>query len=150
MRDSGNEASSNSILDGLVNLGGLLCLVAAIVLSWPGAEWVRADEPGEEELLMSVQPDASEDDHAGSVSQAGPALETSAAQCTPGQAEAAPMLGVEQAVAAQRVRAQLRAQSQPVEGFVVLNGRGYNYGPGPGGGVAQSQAAIAREMAEQQ
>ncbi len=146
MHASTHGTLSTRVLHGVVNIGGLLCVVAAIVLSWPGPRWVRADEPGHHEPLMSVQPHAA--DHAPATDMSLANEPPAAAACTPGKTDAAPMLVVEQQRAVERVRARIRAQAAPAPEVMVLNGRGYNYGPGPSD-TPRAEAALQRELAEQ-
>lgn len=103
---------------------GLACLMATISLLSPGVDVVRADEAA----LMSVDPalvTAAE-------RAARPETGADPARATPDEAPAAPasnpFVSVEDADKASRPGVS-GIEIQP--GIVVLNTRGYNYGPPP-------------------
>lgn len=106
---------------------GLACLMATISLLSPGVDVVRADDAA----LMSVDPALV----AAAERAARPEAGADPAQAKPGEAPAAPaapatnpFVSVEDTDKASRAGVS-GIEIQP--GVVVLNTRGYNYGPPP-------------------
>jgi hypothetical protein len=114
---------SRSITSRLGHAAGFALVAACLVLSLPGVRAVRADD--EPDAMATFEGFAS---HAGvDVSAPAPAADSS---CQAGAASVTPQ-GVEQQIQAEVVRMKAAAGVKPVgdSQVILLNNRGYNYGP---------------------
>ena len=127
----------------LGDVTGLACLIATLSLLSPGVEVVRADDAP----LMSVDPAlvAAAERAARTGSPPDPArpasIEASPEPAAPAAAVIHPFVPVEEADKASRPGVS-GIEIQP--GVVVLNTRGYNYGPPP---TPLTPEALAQESA---
>jgi hypothetical protein len=93
----------------LSNAAGLICLAMTLLLLPAGVRIVRADDEAEGRASVTPTPTASED-------------------ATPQKPVVAPVIEIDEAKEALR-RGSAGTEGEP--GVIVLNTRGFNYGPPP-------------------
>ena len=119
-------SDSRGWLRAFANGCGLLSVVAAVGLSTPGVQVVRAEGPEDPGSLMSVDPALAQDR---ATPPAAPAPIPPAAPAPIPPAAPAP---IPPAIPSGEPEPAGVPSVEVAPGIVVLNTRGYNYGPPPG------------------